>query len=262
VVSELSGIANRPIALGVNVESPPSGASIVVKGLPPGSRVTAGAQAGEASWRIPMRELPRAAIVPPADFVGTLNLPVDLRLADGTIADSHMLRIEWTGASGDVVVPKSVKTTVVSVSSGPAPPAPSAGGAPATPVPQPSGSALAAATNAPLEIGDAGRAYAAVPVQRQLPSDEIQNLVKRGTGFLQSGDLSAARLVLRRAAEAGHAQSALALGATYDPNSLKELGVLGATGDIGEARSWYERAAELGSAEASRRLERLPQPVR
>jgi len=260
MVTELSGVANRPIAVGVNIESPPSGSSIVVKGLPPGSRVTVGTQAGDASWRIPVREIARAAIVPPQDFVGTVNLPIDLKLADGSVADSHVLRLEWTGAGNDTVVPKSVKTSVVSVSPAGAAPvsAPPPQAAPAAV----SGPALAAATSTPIEIGDAGRAYAAVPVSRQLPSDELQNLVKRGTAFLQNGDISAARLVLRRAAESGHAQSALALGTTYDPNSLRELGVLGATGDIAEARGWYEKAAELGSAEALRRLERLPQPVR
>ncbi|HEV3194320.1 MAG TPA: hypothetical protein VGY54_27650, partial [Polyangiaceae bacterium] len=67
-------------------------------------------------------------------------------------------------------------------------------------------------------------------------------------------DIAAARLVLRRAAEAHSAQAALALGGMYDPNVLKSLGVQGVEPDVAEARSWYEKAREYGSAEATQRL--------
>jgi TPR repeat protein len=62
---------------------------------------------------------------------------------------------------------------------------------------------------------------------------------------------------LRRAANAGSAQAALALGTTFDGDFLAELGVLGLARDIEQARTWYQLAVKLGSAEASRRLERL-----
>jgi TPR repeat protein len=64
-------------------------------------------------------------------------------------------------------------------------------------------------------------------------------------------------MVLRRAANAGNAQAALALGGTYDGMLLAELGVLGFAADPAQARVWYQRALELGSREASRRLDRL-----
>jgi TPR repeat protein len=82
--------------------------------------------------------------------------------------------------------------------------------------------------------------------------------MKRGEDFLKNGDIASARLILRRAANAGHAQAALALGVTFDPRFLAEQGVLGFAPDVAQARAWYERAAELGSSEAARRLERLP----
>ena len=52
-------------------------------------------------------------------------------------------------------------------------------------------------------------------------------LLARGRAFLSTGDVAAARLVLRRAANAGNAQAALALGSSYDPNVLKRLHVFG-----------------------------------
>src|SRR5262245_10108435 len=98
--------------------------------------------------------------------------------------------------------------------------------------------------------------------QRQLNSDEIAVLLKRGKDLITAGDLAAARLVLRRAADANNAEAALALGATYDPLVLRDLKVYGFTGDAAMARAWYQKAAELGSSAAPRRLEMLSQGPR
>jgi TPR repeat protein len=92
---------------------------------------------------------------------------------------------------------------------------------------------------------------------RHLEPDEVAALVKRGEGFIASGDFASARLVLQRAAEAGDAQAALLLAGTYDPIALEKLGLQGPTADIEKARTWYERARELGSAAASGRLQLL-----
>ena len=95
--------------------------------------------------------------------------------------------------------------------------------------------------------------------QRQLNGEEIAVLLKRGKDLITAGDLAAARLVLRRAADANNAEAALALAATYDPLVLRELKVYGFTGDAAMARAWYQKAAELGSSAAPRRLEMLTQ---
>jgi len=95
--------------------------------------------------------------------------------------------------------------------------------------------------------------------QRQLNGDEITVLLKKGKDLITAGDLAAARLVLRRAADANNTEAALALAATYDPLVLRELKVYGFTGDAAMARAWYQKAAELGSSAARRRLEMLTQ---
>ena len=94
-------------------------------------------------------------------------------------------------------------------------------------------------------------------VVRHLDSDEVAALLKRGEGFIASGDLASARLVLQRAAEAGEAQAALSLAGTYDPIALEKLGLQGQKADIEKARTWYQRAQELGSAAAPGRLQLL-----
>ena len=88
----------------------------------------------------------------------------------------------------------------------------------------------------------------------RLDSGELEMLVKRGNEFIANGDLAAARLLLRRAAEAGSAEAALAVGATFDPVVMQRLGAIGTTPDIAQARQWYQRAAELGSNAALQRL--------
>ena len=88
----------------------------------------------------------------------------------------------------------------------------------------------------------------------RLDSEEIAVLLKRGSVLLANGDLTAARLVFRRAAEAGSAEGALALGTTFDPVVLQRLGTIGAVADPARARQWYQRAAELGSSAASQQL--------
>jgi hypothetical protein len=97
----------------------------------------------------------------------------------------------------------------------------------------------------------------AQPAIHLIDPEELATLMRRGEDFLKNGDIASARLILRRAANAGHAQAALALGVTFDPRFLAEQGVLGFPPDVAQARAWYERAAELGSSEAARRLERL-----
>jgi hypothetical protein len=93
----------------------------------------------------------------------------------------------------------------------------------------------------------------------RLDSEEIETLVKRGKDFLANGDLASARLLLRRAAEAGSAAAALALGATFDPLVIARLGAIGAAPDVAKARRWYEKAAELGSDAAAQQLAKLTQ---
>jgi hypothetical protein len=88
-------------------------------------------------------------------------------------------------------------------------------------------------------------------------SEEVVALIQRARKLAETGDIAAARLVLRRAAEARSAQAALALGGMYDPAVLKQLGIRGVVPDIAQARSWYETAREYGSQEAPRRLEAL-----
>jgi hypothetical protein len=92
---------------------------------------------------------------------------------------------------------------------------------------------------------------------RHLDPSEIASSLGRGNDLIASGDLAAARLVLRRAANAGDAHAAMTLAGTYDPVVLEKLGVHGFVPDVAMARFWYEKAKKFGSAAAPERLELL-----
>jgi hypothetical protein len=87
--------------------------------------------------------------------------------------------------------------------------------------------------------------------------EQSASLITRGQERLMNGDIASARLLLKRAANAGDAQAALALGMTFDPDFLAQRGVLGIVADVAQARAWYDTAIKRGSTEASRNLERL-----
>jgi TPR repeat protein len=95
-----------------------------------------------------------------------------------------------------------------------------------------------------------------------VPPDRQAQLFKRGADFLKDGNVAAARLMLQSVADAGNAQAALLLGATYDPIVLADLGVSGLQPDRVAALAWYRRAQEYGASEASDRIKRLTEADR
>ena len=124
-------------------------------------------------------------------FAGAMEVGLELRLPNDSVADRKTLHLEWTASAGS-------------------------------------------------------QATRPAFVVRQLESDEVAALLKRGEGFIASGDLASARLVLQRAAEAGEAQAALSLAGTFDPIVLEKLGLQGQKADIEKARIWYQRAQRIG----------------
>jgi curved DNA-binding protein CbpA len=123
-----------------------------------------------------------------------------------------------------------------------------------------------AITNAVHVIANA-RAVARLRQAQQLKecglrSEQVDQLIKLGEKFLAQGDVGAARRLLEHAARARNARATLMLGATYDPDGLRRMGVVGIQPDLEQAHFWYTRALEFGCREASLRLLALAQPAR
>jgi hypothetical protein len=89
--------------------------------------------------------------------------------------------------------------------------------------------------------------------------DETTSMIERARALVATGDISAARIVLRRAYERGDERAALELGGTYDPRVLKRLNITvnNSLADAAQARDWYIKAAELGSIDAIYRINEL-----
>jgi hypothetical protein len=120
--------------------------------------------------------------------------------------------------------------------------------------PPPVAAASPAATAPPAA---AAPLAAAAPPARQLDPDELAALLKRARSFIAIGDISSARLLLERAADAQEASAALLLAQTYDPAVLGAQDMRSITPDPAMARSWYQKAARFGSTDAQQRLAQM-----
>jgi hypothetical protein len=249
-IQEARGISGEPLPIGGALEGVTGDAFVMITGLIPGMTLSTGSAIGADAWRVPAKEFADTWIGPPTDFSGAVDVTIELHLADQSIADRRQLRLEWAPIPVNSVFASADPTLVIQ--SPRVPPVPvQAAPAPAVASAHPPMSAPpAAAPPAPSEI----------PRTPQLDREQIAILVERGKHFIASGDLAAARVVLRRAAEAKDAAAALALGSTYDPVVLRELKTFGFAPDPEMARGWYEKAQELGSEEAQRRIQILARP--
>jgi hypothetical protein len=84
----------------------------------------------------------------------------------------------------------------------------------------------------------------------QLPSTDTGTLLAQGDQFLSHSDITSARLLYERAAEAGDGRGALRMGMTFDPVFLARLRLRGIRTDKDQAIAWYGRASALGNADA------------
>jgi hypothetical protein len=82
--------------LDVALSTASSGAMVVIDGLQTGSNLNVGRSAGSSGWQLTASDLPNALVRPPQGFVGAMDLAIALRLADDSVADRKMVRLEWT----------------------------------------------------------------------------------------------------------------------------------------------------------------------
>ncbi len=88
-------------------------------------------------------------------------------------------------------------------------------------------------------------------------SNPAQLMLTRGGEYLERGDVASARLFFEQAADMGDPTALTAVGRTYDPRVLSELGTRGTLGNPALAIHWYERAIAAGEDQASRDLQAL-----
>ena len=76
---------------------------------------------------------------------------------------------------------------------------------------------------------------------------QLDALLERGRMIMESGDIASARLIYERVYEAGDPRGALAIAATYDPETLRAFNVIGLPADRERYIMWSRRAEELAN---------------
>jgi hypothetical protein len=89
------GEMDEALAMNVSLSNAPTGAMIAIYGLASGSTLNVGRVSGTNGWRLMAADLRIALIRPPQGFVGAMQLGLELRLADESVADLKTLRLEW-----------------------------------------------------------------------------------------------------------------------------------------------------------------------
>jgi hypothetical protein len=223
--------ATNTIPLGIQVSGEAFGLAVEISGLPTGMTISAGRELGTGRWRIIATDVIGAIIQPPPGFGETIDLGVELRLADDTLIDRKSLRLRWLRVR--TVVPDQIE---------------SVGGIAVSGITDDKPVATPPSTDPNVDQ----RA-----VQPQLPHDQVELLIARSQELMSQGDVGAARTLLRRGVEARDARATLALGETYDPVMLAIIRAQGVTADPSLARDYYKKASEFGSQEAQERLDLL-----
>jgi hypothetical protein len=229
ILAEPAGETPLPIQVGPT-EAIARNSFIRIRGLPPAAALTEGHSIAPGAWAIPIIALPNLKITLPVGLSGKSEITVALVTVDGTVVSETKTALVI--ASTALIAPGDAEPQSKNVAS----------------------------------LGPSSSAARTEPEARQKPSqpppltEEQQRalpFINRGNEQLGQGNIAAARLFFQRAAEAGLAQGALALAATYDPAELERIGARFVQPDQQMARKWYERARQLGAPEAEEKLKQL-----
>jgi hypothetical protein len=205
--------------LSMNMAVPESAPAEVMLALAPERNIETAAPPKWARLETPIRPIPQ---LPETEAFGILAPAVPAQAAQPEMPQVEVPRVEAPGA--ETPRGETAKAEIV-----PGPPA--------------------------TAVAEEEASSPPIPAARAA-SQDVRLLLDQGKQFFDVGDL-AARILFLRAANAGDAAAAVAMGATYDPVVLADRGVRGVAADLDKARSWYERAREMGSPEGPRRLEML-----
>ena len=237
VAATISAEPASETALAIRIGPPdavPNNSFLRVRGLPPTAALSDGHSIAPGAWAVSLAALPDLKIMLPPGAAGRSEIVITLVAVDGSVLAETKATLAIAGAR--------------QLERGPA--QRDAGGPP--------NPATILRAGVPLQAPpDAAEPRAPAPTTTPQDRERAQRLMMKGDAQLEDGNVSAARLLYERAAEAGLAQAAMALAATFDAAEFARLKLRGVEADPKEARRWYERARQLGAAGADERLRRI-----
>jgi hypothetical protein len=211
----------------------PRNSFVRIRGLPPLAALSEGHSIAPGSWAVPLTALADLKVALPPDATGRSEILITLVAVDGSVlADAKATLVVSTlrASAGASVAEREVKP--------------------------PAGASIFSAGADLLAKRGAAAGNTSGPMTPEDRERAIR-LLQKGEAQLAEGNVSSARLFYEKAADAGLAQAAMALAATFDAAELSRLSVRGIQADTKQARQWYERALQLGASEAEPRLRRL-----
>lgn len=87
--------SGKPARLGFALQGQPEDAVITITGLVPGMELSNGEPFGATGWRLPATDVGNIWIGPPHNFVGSIDLVVELRSPDDRVVDRQAVHLEW-----------------------------------------------------------------------------------------------------------------------------------------------------------------------
>jgi hypothetical protein len=220
---------DAPLAIEISPAAAlPRRAILLIRGLPATTSLSEGRLFESGVWGVPATDAVRLTISTAPGARGRNELSIALVTIDGALlAEARTALVIREGAAAAVT--GSVDTNDRTLNTA----------APARDIP------------APQNITGAKRLSPEQTLQ-------LQAMMRKGDEQMSVGNVSAARLLYRHAAESGLAAAAMALAASYDAEELRKLRVMGGVQpDPKQAQAWYEKARELGAEGARERLQRL-----
>jgi hypothetical protein len=269
---------NQPLPLGIALNKGIGGETLVLSGFTEGTSLSVGTALSTTRWSVPGRDLDNAFISAPENFNGTMQVTATLYSSAQDILETKEVRFEWSisqkedrlagtdltndtsRAVPDVGADDMDRTRFSDVfglisrheidasATGEYSEASARGSSPMW---------LTMAADWLSQISSVSLPPVDRPFEQSLlvqplpPSTAA--LVEKGERLLREGNVSAARPLLRRAADAGRADAALDLAKSFDPSFVPA----GATADPAEAARWYKRALKLGHKDVAADLERV-----
>ena len=205
-------------------EAVPFQSYLRLRGLPPTIALSEGHSVAPGAWAVALAALPNLKLIVPGGLSGRSEIVITLVALDGTALAETKSSLIVAAAHRDPA-PPPIAASILRA------------GAPLQPAPE--------AAPPPGPVSNTGQPLTPHDLER------AQRLLVKGDQELLDGNVAAARLLYRRAADAGLPRAAMALAATYDAAELAKLKLRGIPADPQEAQRWYERARQLGAGGAS-----------
>jgi TPR repeat protein len=100
VVSQ-KGFVNEPLPLGISLNDASGGETVTLAGLAVGTGLSAGTPLSLSRWRLSSHEIAGALAYSPKDFVGAMDVGIDLHSNGDQLMDRQTVRLEWTQRTED-----------------------------------------------------------------------------------------------------------------------------------------------------------------